>query len=152
MHISLRAKKRAYTLEKLSVFFKEFARKASMGTTQAKEILEELSQSHLFECFSFIHTLLYECLPDSDLCELWQKNVNTANELSCLRSEEKEMLKNFSSVFLSSSLADFVENCNKFGVVFEGFGIEARAQMTKTQKLSLSCSALGAAAFFIIAF
>ncbi|MBR3974534.1 MAG: hypothetical protein IKJ88_01590 [Clostridia bacterium] len=151
-YFAKQAKRRVYFLENLSSLFSAFSFSASAGGKDIKSICKEISVLDKFECFSFLDVFLSSLYDGCDLCAVWCECVENADELSSLKNEEKQVLKSFSQVFLSSGVEEFCDTCKKFSEKFDRISDEAKESSLKNQKILISGSALVAAAFFIILF
>ncbi len=152
IYCAKQVKRKVFILECLTSLFSAFAFCAATGGKDIKSICKEISVFDKFECFSFIDTFLLSLYDGCDLCAVWCECVENAKELNCLKNEEREVLKSFSQVFLSSGVDEFCDTCKNFSEKFDLMSSEARENLLKNQKIFVSGSVLVSAAFFIISF
>lgn len=139
-------------LDRLSGLFSAFAFSAGAGGKDISSICKEISVFDKFECFTFVELFLSYCFDGCDLCAVWCGCVDKAKELSCLKKEERELIKSFSEVFFASGIEEFCVVCRKFSEKFGLLSAQAQESSLKNQKIFVSGSVLAAAAFFIISF
>ena len=152
IYFAKQAKRVFFLLERLSELFSAFGFAAAAGGKDINNMCKEICMLDKFGCFAFIDVFVASFYDGCDLCAMWCKCVEEAKELSCLKNDEREALKSFSQVFLSSGIDEFCDTCSKFSEKFALWAAQAHESSLKNQKILVSGSFLAAAAFFIIAF
>lgn len=152
IYCAKQAKRRVIILERLSALFSAFGFSAGAGGKDINNICKEICMFDKFECFSFIEVFLSSFYDGCDLCAMWCECVESAKELVCLKNDERDVLKSFSQMFLTSGVEEFRDTCSRFSEKFGVLSAQAQESTLKNQKIFVSGSFLAAAAFFIIAF
>ena len=150
IYCAKRVKQKAFILEKLSRMFSDFDFLASVGSRDVISLCEEISTTDKFSCFLFPKSFLASLYDGCDLCAVWCECIENARELDLLKNEEKQALKSFSQVFLSSGVEEFCDTSRKFSEKFNSAAGKAQESSQKNQKIFVSGSVLLAAAFFIV--
>lgn len=152
IYCAKQVKQKVFILEKLSQLFSDFCFLASVGSRDVRSLCEEISVADKFSCFSFPKVFSASLYDGCDLCSVWGECVENAGELLCLNKEDRQTVKSFSQVFLSSGVDEFCDTCRKFSEKFKSAASKAQECSQQNQKIFISSSVLLAAAFFIVSF